>query len=107
MAHLHLGILAYWLVSTIRYQLKQKNCTADWREIVRIMNTQKCVTTSVENINNEVVSVRQCTELTQPVKHIFDLLQYKYAPFKRKKSVVPPRELQKNHNVCLQPITDT
>ena len=107
MAHLHLGILAYWLVSTIRYQLKQKNCTADWREIVRIMNTQKCVTTSVENINNEVVSVRQCTELTQPVKNIYDLLQYKYAPFKRKKSVVPPGELQKNHNVCSQLITDT
>ena len=24
MAHLHLGLLAYWLVATIRYQLKQK-----------------------------------------------------------------------------------
>jgi len=106
MAHLHLGILAYWLVSTIRYQLKQKEYNADWREIIRIMNTQKCVTTSVENINNEVVSVRQCTELTQPVKNIYDLLQYKYTPFKRKKSVVPPEELQKNHNVCSQQFTD-
>ncbi len=81
MAHLHLGILAYWLVSTIRYQLKQKGCNADWREIVRVMNTQKCVTTSVENIKEEVVSVHQCTELTQPVKNIYDLLLYKYVPF--------------------------
>jgi len=24
MAHLHLGLLAYWVVNTIRYQLKQK-----------------------------------------------------------------------------------
>jgi len=45
MAHLHLGLLAYWIVNTIRYQLKQKGITSNWREIVRIMNTQKCVTT--------------------------------------------------------------
>ena len=31
MAHLHLGILAYWLVATIRYQLKQKGYRHDWR----------------------------------------------------------------------------
>jgi hypothetical protein len=41
MAHLNLGLLAYWIVTTIRYQLKQKNITSDWRELVRIMNTQK------------------------------------------------------------------
>ncbi|MDP3360043.1 MAG: transposase [Lutibacter sp.] len=27
MAHLHLGLLAYWLVNSIRYQLKQKKST--------------------------------------------------------------------------------
>ena len=27
MAHLHLGILAYWLVNTVRYQLKAKGIT--------------------------------------------------------------------------------
>ncbi|GAI92019.1 unnamed protein product, partial [marine sediment metagenome] len=31
MAHLHLGLLAYWLVSMIRYQLKQKGFQSDWR----------------------------------------------------------------------------
>ena len=107
MAHFHLGILAYWLVSTIRYQLKQKGCNCHWREIVRTMNTQKCVTTSVDNINEEVISVRQCTELTQPVKKIYDLLHYKYAPFKRKKSVVPPGEIFKKHNLCYQKVTDS
>src|SRR6056297_941994 len=65
MAHLHLGILAYWLVVTIRYQLKQKGYNHDWREIVRTMNTQKCVSTTVGNIKGETVSVRQCTEPTQ------------------------------------------
>jgi len=95
MAHLHLGLLAYWLVSTIRYQLKQKEFHSDWREIVRIMNTQKCVTTSIVNIKNETISVRKCTELTKKVKQIYDLMNYKHVPFRRKKSVVPPAEIFK------------
>ena len=98
MAHLHLGLLAYWLVSTIRYQLKQKGFNSDWREIVRIMNTQKCVTTSITNINNQVISIRKCTEPTKYVKDIYDLLGYKYVPFYRKKSVVPPVEILKNNS---------
>jgi len=96
MAHLHLGILAYWLVATIRYQLKQKGYKHEWREIVRIMNTQKCVTTSVKNIKGETISVRQCTEPSQQVKFIYGLLNYKYVPFYRKKSVVLPAEIFKN-----------
>jgi hypothetical protein len=96
MAHLNLGLLAYWLVSTIRYQLKQKGFHSDWREIVRVMNTQKCVTTSITNINHQIISVRKCTEPTQQAKRIYDLLGYKYVPFHRKKSVVPPVEISKN-----------
>jgi transposase len=98
MAHLHLGILAYWLVATIRYQLKQQGVTSDWREIVRTMNTQKCLTTCVVNIQQQTISVRQCTEPTKEVKKIYDLLKYKYAPFFRKKYVVPPAEFSKNYS---------
>ncbi len=90
MAHLHLGILAYWLVATIRYQLKQKGFNHDWSEIVRIMNTQKCVTTTVENIQGQIVSVRKCTEPIEKVKNIYNMMKYKRAPFYRKKSVVIP-----------------
>lgn len=96
MAHLNLGLLAYWLVSTIRYQLKQKGYNSSWSEIVRIMNSQKCVTTSMVNTNNETISIRKCTEPSPKVKRIYDLLRYKHAPFYRKKSVVPPAEIFKN-----------
>jgi transposase len=96
MAHLHLGLLAYWLVSTIRFQLKQKGINHQWNEIVRIMNSQKCVTTTMKNINNEIISIRQCTEPTQKVRQIYDPINYKYVPFHRKKSVVPPAEILVN-----------
>jgi len=98
MAHLNLGIMAYWLVVTIRHQLKQKGINSDWRELVRKMNTQKCVTTSVVNNKQETISIRQCTEPTKEVKTIYDILKYKHAPFIRKKSVVPPAEISKNNS---------
>jgi transposase len=45
MAQLHLGILAFWLVNTVRFQLKNKKINHSWSEIVRIANTQKMITT--------------------------------------------------------------
>ena len=93
MAHLHLGLLAYWLVNTIRHQLKKEGINSGWREIVRTMNTQKAVTTLAQNIQNEVIMIRRCSEPNPQVRKIYDALKYKYAPFKKKKSVVHKSEL--------------
>lgn len=98
-AHLHLGLLAYWVVSTVRYQLHQKKITSEWREIVRIMNTQKCVTTVVQNVREQWISIRKCSEPEEKAKQVYDALKYKYAPFIRKKSVVPKPTTQKNEAV--------
>jgi len=97
MAHLHLGLLAYWLVNTIRYQLKQKGITHDWREIVRIMNTQKCVTTTAKNDRDHIIQIRKCSEADPKVSQIYDALKYKHAPFTRKKSVVLKTEIKKSN----------
>jgi hypothetical protein len=96
MAHLNLGLLAYWLVSTIRYQLKQTGYTHDWREIVRTMNTQKIVTTTFTNEKDDVISIRQCSEPSKKVRVIYDKLRYNPKPFSRKKSVWHTEKLSKN-----------
>jgi hypothetical protein len=96
MAHLHLGLLAYWVVNTIRYQLKQKQINNEWRDIVRIMNTQKIVTTTMTDEYERQIIIRQCSEPTEEVKAIYTALNFKPKPFTRKKSVVPPTELKKN-----------
>jgi len=95
-AHLHLGLLAYWVVNTARFKLQQKGIKSQWREIVRVMNTQKCVTTIVQNTREQWISIRKCSEPEDKVKQIYDALKYKYAPFIRKKSVVPKPQIQKN-----------
>ena len=94
MAHLHLGLLAYWVVNTVRYQLKQKGINSGWSEIVRVMNTQKAVTTLAQNHVEEVIKIRRCSEPNQKVIQLYDALKYKYAPFKKKKSVVHKSELE-------------
>ena len=95
-AHLHLGLLAYWVVNTVQYKLRENDIKSQWREIVRQMNTQKCVTTVVQNTREQWISIRKCTEPQGKVMRIYDALQYKYAPFIRKKSVVPKPQIQKN-----------
>ncbi len=93
MAHLHLGLLAYWLVNTVRHQLKKKGIHSGWREIVRTMNTQKAVTTLAQNVHDQVIMIRRCSEPNQHVRQFYDALGYKYAPFVKRKSVVHKSEL--------------
>jgi len=92
MAHLYLGLMAYWVVNTVRHQLKKEGIHSGWREIVRTMNTQKAVTTLAQNIHDEVILIRRCSEPNQPVRKLYDALKYKYAPFVKKKSVVHKSE---------------
>jgi hypothetical protein len=101
MAHLHLGILAYWLVNTIRHQLKQQKINHNWQEVVRITNTQKIVTTYGQNKDDEIIYVRRCTEPNEKVKQIYNALKYKNYPFTKRKSVVHKSELKKNETQCL------
>ncbi|MBA3706875.1 MAG: IS1634 family transposase [Bacteroidetes bacterium] len=96
MAHLHLGLLAYWVVNTIRYQLKEKGIKNEWRDIVRIMSTQKIVTTTMNNEYDQQIIIRQCSEPADPITKIYTALKYKSKPFTRMKSVVPLPEFKKN-----------
>ncbi|NLV53528.1 MAG: IS1634 family transposase [Bacteroidales bacterium] len=102
MAHLHLGLLAYWLVNTIRHQLKPHGINSGWREIVRTMNTQKAVTTLAQNQQDQVIMIRRCSEPNQNVRKLYDALKYKYAPFTKRKSVVHKSELENEQFIEIQ-----
>ena len=102
MAHLHLGLLAYWVVNTIRHQIKQKGINHQWKEIVRIMNTQKMVTTTMIDQYEQTIVIRQCSEPTEKVLEIYQALKYKSKPFSRKKFVVPQTEIKKKETLCSQ-----
>lgn len=98
MAHLHLGLMAYWLVNTIRYQLKQSGIHDDWQEIKRKASTQKSVLTTAQNSYNKIIHIKRCTEPTESLKKIHNALnQLKSKPFKQIKFVVhkpPPEKIE-------------
>ena len=82
-AHLFFGLLAYWVVNTIRYRLKQSGMTHYWSEIVRMMSTQKAITTEATNALGEKVHLRQCSEPTKAATDIYERLKYKKMPFRK------------------------
>ena len=102
MAHLHLGLLAYWVVNTVRYQLKNNGTRIGWKEITRIMNTQKAVTTTAQNVHDQIIVIRRCSEPNQNVKNIYDALKFKYAPFVKKKFVVHKPESKNDKSLINQ-----
>jgi predicted protein tyrosine phosphatase len=56
------------------------------------MNTQKAVTTLVQNVRDEIIMICRCSEPNQHVRQLYDALKYKYAPFVKQKSVVHKSE---------------
>jgi transposase len=95
MAHLHLGLLAYWIVNTVRCKLKAHGINSNWQEIVRIGNTQKIITTQGTNLAGVIIGVRKCSEPSEQLRNIQSILLIKPKPFTKRKSVVHKLELKK------------
>jgi transposase len=93
-AHLFLGILAYHVVAAIRHQLKAAGIKHCWREVVRIMNTQKWVTTSFITQKGQKRYLSQPTRPTPQVQDIYRILKLEH--IKKRKSVVPQNKYKKS-----------
>jgi hypothetical protein len=95
MAHLHLAVLAYQMVNTIRYQLKAKNIHHSWSNIVRIMNTQKAATVTMQDKQDRKIFIRKCSKPEAKALEIYQALGYRQQPWV-KKSVLPEKQNLKN-----------
>ncbi|MGN1253939.1 MAG: IS1634 family transposase [Prevotella sp.] len=82
-AHFHLAILAYWVVSTAQYQLRQQGVSHTWREIRRISSTQVVVSTTATRCDGNKTEIRQCTEPEEQLMELYRLLKIKHPPLKR------------------------
>ena len=97
MAHLHLGLLSYWIVNTIRCILKSKDIKHSWKELVRIGNTQKTISTLGQNKAASIIKVRKCSVPSKKLKKLYIALEIKQKPYKQQKSVVhkpPPKKME-------------
>ena len=103
-AHLNLGLLAYWLVNTIRYQLKASKINNCWKEIVRAGNTQKVITTTGYNKAGKEITVRKCSDPEEKIKKIQSILGIKSKPFTKLKSVVHKPKLKNLKNPVIRAV---
>lgn len=96
--HLFISLLAYHLVHTLRYQLKQKAFHLSWDSIRHIMSTQQRITIILPTKDHKTIHLRTTTKADFRQKQVYDALNIKCDPLgKRKlvveyqKSVVPTR----------------
>jgi hypothetical protein len=90
-AHLFLGVLAYVVVSLIRYRLKQKGIDYDWKNIIRIMNTQKLVSNCITDKDGRQICIRKVSVPIVQVAEIYQAMNYKMMPLYSRKFVVPEK----------------
>ena len=86
-AHLYLTMLAYQLVNTVRYMLKQKGINHDWKNIVRIMSTQKIQTIKLPT-DKKLMHIRKPSQPITEVRQIYDATNCKHTQPTVKKYVV-------------------
>jgi transposase len=68
-AHIYLTILAYQLVNTIRYMLKEKEITTSWKNIVRIMATHTIQTIILPTDKKDI----HLRKPAKPIKEVQDI----------------------------------
>lgn len=86
-AHLYLTMLAYQLVNTVRYMLKQNGISHDWKNIVRIMSTQKIQTIELPT-DKKQMHIRKPSKPITEARQIYDATNCKHTQPAVKKYVV-------------------
>jgi len=94
--HLFITLLAYHLVHTLRYQLKQQGIHLSWDSIRNLMSTQQRLTITLPTDDGKTIHLRTTTQAEVRQKQLYNALNIKSDPIGKcktiidhKKSVVP------------------
>ena len=82
LAHLHLAVLAYWVVVSIRHMLAAEGIHHEWRFIVETMDSQQSVHSTMENLDGETVVTELCSEPEEKVTEIYQCTKIDSLPYK-------------------------
>ena len=85
--HIYLTVLAYQLVNTIRYMLKNQNKHYDWSNIVRIMSTQTISTIELPT-DKKLMHIRKPSRPIKEAQEIYQATECKETQKPIKKYVV-------------------
>ncbi len=86
--HLFITVLAYHLVHTIRFRLKQMKVHFSWSTIRQILSTHNRVTVSMQCKNGGTVHIRKSTRPEQEQQEIYTALGLKNHPGQTTKTTI-------------------
>ena len=87
-AHIFITVLAYHLLHTIRFKLRQKGLRSCWATIRHQLSTQARVTTTMKREDGKVIRIRKSSK-AEPSHHaIYDALNLPYQPGKTVKTIL-------------------
>ncbi len=87
-AHLFITLLAYHLVHTIRYQLKNKGIDLSWHSIRKLLSTQQRITISMPTQDKKMVYIRATSKAETMQKKLFDALGISTDPIGNVKTII-------------------
>ena len=86
--HLFITVLAYHLVHTIRFRLKQEKIHSSWSSIRKILSNQSRVTVSMQCKSGSTVHIRKSTRPEPKQQEIYSALGIKSHPGKTIKTTI-------------------
>ena len=86
--HIFITVIAYHLLHTIRYKLRQKGVRFCWATIRKQLSTHVRITTTMKTKENRVVYIRRSTRAEPTHQVIYDALDLPHQPGRTVKTVV-------------------
>ncbi len=86
--HIFITLLAYHLLHTIRFKLRQKGVRFCWTTIRRQLSTQVRITTTMKRQDGKVIHIRKSSKAEPPHQVIYDALNLSYQPGKKVKTIL-------------------
>jgi len=86
--HIFITLLAYHILHTIRYQLRQKGIRFCWATIRKQLKMQVRITTAMKRQDGKMVRIRKTSKAETDHKAIYDALKLPYQPGKTVKTIL-------------------
>jgi transposase len=86
--HIFITLLAYHLLHTIRFKLRQKGVRLCWTTIRRQLSTQVRITTTMKRQDGKVIRIRKSSKAESAHHVIYDALNLPYQPGRRVKTIL-------------------
>ena len=85
--HIFITLLAYHLLHTIRYKLRQRGVLSCWTTIRKQLSTQLRITTTMKRKDGKVIRIRKSSKAEPSHRSIYDALNLPYQPGKTVKTI--------------------